>query len=203
MIFLSDLLAAKDFKSATDELAREFRKRHGLPALHQLGLVVASAEAAARELEGRGLGPFFMASGQPVIWRERGEERTFRGKMGLAYHHGRELELLEPGQGSDFYRQHLDAAGKIVVQHLGFLAPEVDEWAGKLEKQGVPVVVRGRLKSGPLCTDFVYLDTMRELGIIIEFISWKVFGRLITPSAGLAHSLGRLQKWTGKRSWSL
>lgn len=200
MAFLDELLANADFRAAVAELAREFRERHALPEVHQLGLVVPDAIAAAAELERRGIGPFFIAAGRPVLWQERGQDRVFQGRMGLAYHHGFELELLEPGTGSDFYRQSLNPQGRIVVQHLGFLVPDVDAAAAKT---GAPVWVRGRIKTGPMITEFVYLDTVAEAGLVIEFISWKLLGVRFTPVAGLIHALGRLQKWSGKRSFDL
>ncbi|MBU0702714.1 MAG: VOC family protein [Chloroflexi bacterium] len=200
MIFLEDLLTAPDFQSAVDGLAREFRAERRLPPVHQLGLVVPDAEAAAEELEKQGIGPFFIAAGAPVFWRERSEERSFQGKLGMAGHKGFELELLEPGMGSDFYRSCLDCNGKIVVQHLGFLVDDVDAWADGL---AVPVYVRGRIKTGPLVTEFVYMDTMEQLGIIIEFINWSLFGISIRPRGALYHALGRFEKLIGKRSLSV
>ncbi len=200
MIMLEDLLKAPDFKAAVDAVAAGFRSEHGLPHVHQLGLVVPDAEAAAAELEKQGIGPFFLAAGAPVLWRERGEEKSFQGKLGMAGHHGFELELLEPGMGSDFYRSCLDCNGKIVVQHLGFLVDDVDAWA---EKLAVPVYVRGRIKTGPLVTEFVYLDTMEKVGIIIEFINWSLFGISLKPRGALYHALGRFEKLIGKRSLSV
>lgn len=203
MILFHDLLEETDFEGAVDKLAHGFREMHELPGVHQLGLVVPDAEAAAKDLEGRGLGPFFIASGSPVLWRERGEERSFTGKLGLAYYRGFELELLEPGVGSDFYRRSLDPEGGIVVQHLGFLADDVDKEAGKLEERGIQTWVRGCIKTGPMNTDFAYMDTVEETGLVIEFISMKFMGRKITPSSRLIHTIGRLQRWSGKRSFTL
>ncbi len=199
MVLLGDLLNATDFSKAVDGLAREFRDKHKLPAIHQLGLTVPDVQDAARDLEAKGIGPFFIANGSPVFWRERGQERSIRGKMGLAHHQGFELELLEPTEGSEFYRQSLDPAGKIVVQHLGLLVQDVDEWADRLAAES-PVWIRGKLKIGPAAADFCYMDTVEEAGIVVEFISWRMFGRTFSPPAALYHAAGRLEKWSGKRS---
>ncbi len=200
MVLLADLLNAADFSKAVDGLACEFRDQHKLPAIHQLGLTVPDVENAARVLEAKGIGPFFIANGSPVFWRERGQEQSIRGKMGLANYRGFELELLEPTEGSDFYRQSLDPAGGIVVQHLGLLAPDVDEWADRLAAAGSPVWIRGKLKIGPATADFCYVDSVEEAGLIIEFISWRIFGSPFHPLAALYHGAGRLEKWSGKRS---
>jgi hypothetical protein len=194
MVLLEDLLSAEDFGAAVNGLACEFRNRHELPAIHQLGLVVSDVEEAAHALEDRGIGPFFMAGGSPVLWRERGEERSVRGKIGLTYHQGFELELLEPGDGSDFYRQSLDPEGKIVVQHLGFLVRDVDEWAEKLSASGTRVWIRGTIKAGPSKTEFAYMDTLDETGLIIEFISWGMFGWKFKSPAGILKAVWKLWK---------
>ncbi len=204
MVFLEDLLQSDDFVTAVNNLALPFRSRNGLGEIHQLGLVVADVEQAAAELETKGIGPFFIASGAPVFWREKAEERDVSGKLGLAYHEGFELELLEPTQGSDFYRNSLDDRGRIVVQHLGFLVSDVDQSADALVRAGTPLWVRGRLKALGSVTDFAYMEPAGEEGLIPEFISWKILGWWsINPPAGLFRLIGRIEKFTGKRSIAL
>lgn len=203
MVLLDDLLSAADFSWEAARLAADFRKQHGLPAIHQLGLVVPDVESSAKELESRGIGPFFIASGSPIQWVEKGKPRKFRGKMGLAYYGPYELELLEPGDGSDFYRGYLHSQGRPVVQHLGLWVKDVDRWAGLLERADHPTLVRGKLKSGPTTVDFAYMDTVEEAGLVIEFICWKFFGLKVRVPATVFHTLGRLEKRIGKRSLPL
>ena len=203
MVFFENLLSAEDFSAAVDGLAREFRNRHELPAVHQLGLVVSDVKEAAHTLEGRGIGPFFIVHGSAAWWRERGQDGNVRGNLGLAYYQGFELELLEPGEGSDFYRQSLDTEGRVVVQHLGMLVRDVDEWMEKLEAAGTPTWVRGRVKMGPVRAEFAYMDALDEVGFIIELIAWRTLGWITTPPTGAVKVLGRLQKWSGKRSMSV
>jgi len=202
MVLFDDLLTAEDFGAAVDGLAREFCNKHELPAVHQLGLVVSDVEEAARTLQDRDIGPFLIGSGSPVLWRERGEERSVRGRIGLAYHRGVELELLEPADGSDFYRQSLDPDGRIAVQHLGFLVRDVDEWAERLNAAGTPTWVRGTIKVGPSRTEFAYMDTLDETGLIIEFISWRMFGLKLRPPVGIFEAVWKLWKLkSGNRKW--
>ncbi len=202
MILLDDLLEAEDFCQAVENLAYDFRHALGLPKIHQLGLVVPDVEDAAARLEARGIGPFFISQGSPVFWRERGQEGEFQGKMGLACHQGVELELLEPGTGSEFYRQSLDPEGRSVAQHLGHVVDNVDEWAGRLEAAGIPLWIRGQLKLGPVSSDFAYMDSVDQAGVVVEFICWRLFGRSFRPPAAVFHTVGRLEKWSGKRSLS-
>lgn len=126
-----------------------------------------------------------------------------RGKLGLSHHHSVELELLEPGEGSDFYRRSLDPEGRIVVQHLGFLVDDVDTWAEKLTAAGSAVWVRGAITLGPANTQFAYMDTEETAGIVVEFISQRCFGLRWWPLGALFKAAARIEKWTGKRSISV
>ena len=62
-----DLLDSRALRTGVDELARPFRDRYGLPPVHQLGLVVPDVEVAAERLERQGIGPFWIANGDPVL----------------------------------------------------------------------------------------------------------------------------------------
>jgi len=203
MIFFEDLMNQPDFGKALDNLIPEYREKFSLPEIHQLGLVVADVEEAALHLEEQGVAPFFIATGSPVLWIEREKKRSFRGKLGLSHHHGVELELLEPGEGSDFYRRKLDPEGRIVVQHLGFLVDDVDSWAEKLIAAGSAVWVRGAIALGSANTQFAYMDTEVKSGIVIEFISQRCFGLSWWPLDAVFRVAARLEKWTGKRSISV
>ena len=199
MILLDELMNAKDFDIAVNGLAREFRDAHQLPAIEQLGVVVPDVVRASENLEAQGIGPFLITHISPVLWRERGEERRIRGKLALAYHQDYELELLEPAEGSDFYGRRTESEGRMLVQHLGMLVEDVDAYAERLNASGVETWVRGRLKIGPLLVDFAYMDTVEETGIIVEFISWRLYGRLFKMPAGIVKVAGQVQKWSGKR----
>ncbi len=199
MLF-NDILESGDLKKGVDEIAKDFRAKYNLSDVHQLGLVVPDVEAAAKELEEKGIGPFFIGAGRPEPWIERGGLKKFKGKLGIAYHEGFELELLGPGEGSDIYRHKLDPEGRIVVHHLGFLVKDVDEWRNRFEADGLKTWVYGRINIGPLKVGFAYMDTVEAAGTIIEFISYRLLGLNLAPAPGLIHLLGRLQKWTGKRS---
>lgn len=200
MIYFEDLMRQPDFYAALDSLIPEYRDKFSLPEIYQLGLVVEDVEEAALYLEERGVDPFFIASGSPALWLEKRERRSFKGKLGRSYYHGVELELLEPGEGSDIYKRSLDPEGRIVVQHLAFWVDDVDVWAKKLVDASIRVLIRGVNKLGPMETQFVYMDTEKTTGIIIEFISRKFFGLDWWPLDPVFKVVARYQKWTGKRS---
>ncbi len=199
MLFLDTLLQERDFAAAVDTLAADFRGKYHLGRISQLGLVVADVEAAAAKLEKAGIGPFLISAGSLARWDERGEPGRFRGKLGLARYRGVDLELLEPGEGSDFYRKFLDPHGHTVVQHLGFFVKDVDRKMEELNRDGHATWVRGRIKAGPCVFEFAYLDTIEAAGTIIELISFKTLGIRFKPVGFIYHLLGRLEKISGFR----
>lgn len=199
MVYFDDLLKDENIHDTVSGIARDFRKKFNFPEVRQLGVIVADVEKAAAQLEEKGIGPFFIASDTLKFWDERGEKRTFSGKLGMAIYKGYEIELLEPGVGSTFYKTCVDEKGRMVVQHLGFLVNDVDAYRSRLEKAGCQTWVRGQIKSFPIVTDFAYMDSVQQAGIILEFIDMRFLGIRITPPGVIYHSLGRLEKLTGIR----
>ncbi len=199
MIYLDTLLQADNFRRTVDELASDFREKYNLGPINQLGLVVPEVETAAGQLEKRGIGPFLILSGSLARWDEQGKPGHFRGKLGLARHQGVDLELLEPGEGSDFYRQDVDPEDRIVVQHLGFLVRDVDKQMKTMNDDGHPTRVRGKIKNGPLSVEFAYMDTVSTAGLIIELISFRLLGVGVKPFGPIYHFMGRLEKRCGIR----
>jgi Glyoxalase/Bleomycin resistance protein/Dioxygenase superfamily len=175
-----------------NNLAIEYRSRHGLPPISQLGIVVENVEESAKKLESQGIGPFLVLSGSTKLWKEQNIDRNYRGKMGLAYYQGIQLELLEPGEGSDFYSSSLSYAGEMSIQHLGFSVADIHVWIDKLVSSGINILIQGQLASGPLIDDFVYLDTVKETGLVVELFSWRLFGIPIKLTQSIIHGLGRI-----------
>jgi hypothetical protein len=202
MIYFDDLLKSDNIDYAVSRIAKEFREKNKFPDVRQLGVVVADVETAAAELEKQGIGPFFIASDTLKFWDERGENKTFSGKVGMAIYKGYEIELLEPGVGSAFYKSCVDSECRMVLQHLGFLVKDVDAYRQELEKRGCATWVRGQIKSFPIVTDFAYMDTVAQAGIILEFIDMRFLGFAVKVPGGIYHSLGRLEKLIGIRSLS-
>lgn len=199
MIYFDDLLKDNNIDYTVSRIAKDFREKHKFPEVRQLGVIVADVETAAEKLEEKGIGPFFIASDTLKFWNERGEKRTFSGKLGMAIYKGYEIELLEPGVGSTFYKICVDEKCRMVVQHLGFLVKDVDSCRTELEKAGCPTWVRGQIKSFPIVTDFAYMDSVEQAGIILEFIDMRFFGLPIKTPGAIYHNLGRLEKITGIR----
>ena len=153
----------------------------------------------ALRLESAGLGPFFIAEDDLSFWVERGESKFFHGKMGVATLGGYELELLEAGVGSNFYSQKFRPDGRIALHHVGFLDHRIEERTKELNDGGIETYVRGRIKLAALTIDFAYLDAIKETGLVVEFIDYRLFGRSTKPAAPLMDLAAKAMKLVGMR----
>ncbi|RME34612.1 MAG: hypothetical protein D6793_08360 [Thermoflexia bacterium] len=59
--------------------------------------------------------------------------------------------------------------------------------------------MRGRLGLSPLRTDFAYMDTVGEAGVVVEFIRWRMFGVRFVPPGSILRMVGGLGQRLGFR----
>ncbi len=195
---IDEMLCGGRVPSQDELLPADFRDRFGLDSVHQLGLSVPSVVETAGRLEEKGIGPFFIAEDDLALWIERGERKFFHGKLGMAYFGGYELELLEAGEGSTFYSQAFRPDGLIALHHVGLLDSRVDYRVRQLNEAGIETAVRGKIKMGPLKVNFAYMDARDEVGLIVEFIDYRIAGLSMKPSAGVMKGAARLMKRLGR-----
>jgi catechol 2,3-dioxygenase-like lactoylglutathione lyase family enzyme len=77
------------------------------------------------------------------------------------------LELLEPVGGPSAWKDGLDEHGES-FHHLGFAVKDVESSVDALGKLGYPVLHQGRYDSDD--GTYVYLDTEKELGLMVELL---------------------------------
>lgn len=203
-LLFDECLQAPDFDEYVENLVSfEFRRRYGLGKIHQLGLVVQDVEKAVPTLEKLGMGPFAIVENDCKFWFESSGRKSVRIKSAIGYYRSVEIEPLGPVDGSNIYKQSLDSQGRLVLHHVAFSVSNVDEWTSRFITEGFPLVMRGRVSIGPLNIDFSYMDTSEELGLLLEFCSYSIFGRTFKPPPATFHLMGRLEKLSGIRSISL
>ena len=204
MTLLREFMTAENFTAAVRKLAEPICRRFDLPDVYQLGLVVPDAVAADEAMVRDWLlDPAFMLDGESALWIENGKELHVGARLGFTYHQGYELELIEPRQGDDFHARDLNPEGEIFLQHFGLRVHDLDLQTARLTSQGVPLLVRGRIHSGPLTADFSYLDTRGEFEIITELICMRFLGIHTRIPPPLARYMGRRQIKSGERTLSL
>jgi methylmalonyl-CoA/ethylmalonyl-CoA epimerase len=150
-------------KEARDE---EIRNALGLSEPDQLCIVVRNLkETAAFYDKVLGIGPF-------VFPHIEYESVTYQGKasqgyweMAFARFGAFELELSSPVRSPSIYEDFLKEHGE-GLHHVGFDVKDMDAVLREAEKQGFPVLMSGRTKTG----GFAHLDTRRVGGTIFEII---------------------------------
>ena len=180
-------------------LARDFRAKHGLPMPDQVAFVGPSLGAAVDALAPHGIGPFALAKSKPVLWRERETDKSVQISMGLSVHDGLEIEVFGPAQGTDFYDQVVDPAGRLAVHHIAFRVPDAIGAASRMEAMGYRVWIRGRVETFPVRIDFMYVDAREETGLFVEFLSSTFLGAPSRPSGPVLRAVGTMQALVGWR----
>ena len=135
----------------------------------QLGIVVRDLEATVRRYEDDyGIGPWKFARidlGDANDYREYGEpvERSNRSAFATV---GQVMwELIEPLDEEGIYARFLAEKGE-GIHHVAVATPNFDETVARAERRdGVMLSCK---HSG---IDIAYLDTPRDLGVIIEIAS--------------------------------
>ena len=200
---LTDLPSrANQFHAHVQRMGEPLRSEFKLPPVHQLGVMVPNVQKAAQDLEQLGYGSFFVAAGAPKFWRENGKERSISGALAMGYRDNIEMELLEPGINTNWYRDSLDEGGTYAIQHLGYMVEDVDAAATPLTRAGFQLKVRGQLSTLGLKCNFAYVDTRAAGGYITEFISLTVAGIHVAP-AKVYRPLAGLQKLLRIKSFNL
>jgi methylmalonyl-CoA/ethylmalonyl-CoA epimerase len=100
------------------------------------------------------------------------KEPTFRGgpgtyEMRLALPDSDpQVELIQPLKGPSLYHEWLDEHGE-GLHHIGMRVPDLDEG---IRERGYPVLQSGRGYGLDGDGGFAYLDTEKDLGVILELI---------------------------------
>jgi methylmalonyl-CoA/ethylmalonyl-CoA epimerase len=136
----------------------------------QLGIVVRDLEATVRRYEDDyGIGPWRFDRidlGAANDYREYGEpvERSNRIAIAMV---GRVMgELIEPLDEESVFARFLAEKGE-GVHHIAVVARNFDETVANHAKGGNDLVLRGKFSG----VDVAYLDTDRDLEVILEIFS--------------------------------
>ena len=132
--------------------------------IDQVCLVVRDLEKTVDRLRDlMNLGPFqFKETDRPdaVV---HGKRTHVRARRAYTQAGPVELELIEPGEGENAFREFLDNHGE-GVHHFGILVTDLEQALARFEEKGIGVLQqweRGR-------TRLAYLDTEASLGVILE-----------------------------------
>ena len=195
-----DVLAAfGGIPDLTRLIPAAFLRRFELGEPSQYGIVCQNVRAGIGRLEAIGAGPFLYAEMRPPGWTERGERKSVLAQMALGYVDHQQIELLGPGQNTNFYAQKIPTDGSFALHHVGIAQLGMGRAKPALADAGYPVVVEIGMRIGPIYSvDVAYFDTRDELGFYLEILEFTAFGRhapltekLVSRIAGLQRLLRR------------
>jgi catechol 2,3-dioxygenase-like lactoylglutathione lyase family enzyme len=139
--------------------------------MHQVCVVVRDLQAAVERYWNLfGIGPWqfytFRAPEltDPVI---HGKPQPYSMRIALAYMGDVQWELIQPLSGPSIYQEFLDDHGE-GVHHVALGVDDYDDTIAAMRKQGVDVLMSGCWNG----TGFSYLDTEKNLGVIVELFKY-------------------------------
>ena len=135
----------------------------------QLGIVVCDLEATVRRyVDDFGIGPWRFAQinlGEANNYREHGQPAERSNRIAVATVGRVMWELIEPLDEEGIYARFLAEKGE-GIHHVAVATPNFDETVARAERENN--VILSCEFSG---VDIAYLDTQRDLGVILEIFS--------------------------------
>lgn len=187
-----DLLGCNDLGDIIDPA---FLSEFNLVSPGQYGMVCRDVGAQVAALEARGAGPFIHAHTPGPNWTEWGERKEVQTELALGYSNGQQIELLGPGEGTNFYLEKIPDDGSIALHHVCVFQHRIFDIEQRLNAAGYPTCLSGHIGVNKLYTTrFKYFDTRDELGIYLEVCEYEMLGRHSPPGEGLIGAIGSLQK---------
>ena len=136
----------------------------------QIGIVVRDLDATMRKyVDDYGIGPwqifeFYPSNAQDL--REHGQPVKRSWRLAVAMVGQVQWELIEPLDDESIYARFLAEKGG-GVHHIAVAAQSFDEMLAMEAKRGSDVVLSGEFEG----VRVAYLDTDRDLGVILEIFS--------------------------------
>lgn len=135
----------------------------------QLGIVVRDLEATVRRYEDDyGIGPWQFQQidlGEENDYREHGEPAERSNRVAFATVGGVMWELIEPLDGEGVWARFLAEKGE-GVHHVAVATPDFGGTVARAEREDGLML---RCEHGGV--DIAYLDTRRDLGVVLEVFS--------------------------------
>ncbi len=135
----------------------------------QVGIVVRDLEKTIKQLNSLwNVGPFrFLEIDLPDATLH-GKQTRLRAKLAFAQVGPVELELIQPGEGENTYREFLRDKGE-GVHHLKIPVSDINSEVARLKEKGVEVLQSGNNPD----VSFAYMDTEGIAGVILEVLQSK------------------------------
>jgi hypothetical protein len=133
--------------------------------IDQLGYVYKDIEKQAKLLETiYGLSKFAFLERHDSTCKYRGKECTFSTKLAISRIFNVQIELIQYIKGECVIKEFIDS-GREGLHHFGFFVEDLDSIVKEFTDKGYEILHQRQLGKQKIA----YLDTEKDLGIIIEF----------------------------------
>ncbi len=143
-----------------------------LSHIDQVCVVVRDLQAAMKRYwETMGIGPWKVrtSAAPPYVSWYRGRPHTYSARLAMAQAGSITLELVQPLEGESLYHDFLAERGE-GVHHFGVYVTDLDEAIAPYLEMGVEIIQRADGTGLKRDGRFVYLDTERVFGTVLEVI---------------------------------
>lgn len=193
----ADIIASLGGRDLAELIDPAFLLEHGLSPPAQYGMVCGDVAGEIRRLEALGATPFVHATMEAPGWTEQGRRKKVRVEMAMGYTGTEQIELLGPGQNTDFYRDAIPEDGALTLHHVCCMQNNLAWLKRRLPRAGHPLYLEGGINIGVISTHFAYFDTREPLGLWLEIAQYRVLGRHRPPTEAFITRLARLQRRLG------
>ncbi|HUI45817.1 MAG TPA: VOC family protein [Nitrospirota bacterium] len=167
--------------------------RTSLPNVNQIGILVPSIpEAVVYYAKLLNIGHWYRSNTVKHEATYRGKPISTDADIVLAFQGALEIELIQVNHKDEcVYSDMLKKSGG-GIHHLGFTVSGYDKKLDQMKRNGVEVLQSGAITTkGSAITRYVYLDTIKQCGIISELIVTTLKG-LRMPHGKLIMEIGCL-----------
>ena len=141
--------------------------------IFQLGYVYKDVEKQAKIMETNyGVSKFIVFDPVDVDVNYRGVDKVIKMRAAFGRIFDTEIELLQPVEGESIYTEFLDQ-GKEGFHHICYRVDDLQAVINEYKDKGVDVIQSGKV----ITVSYAYMDTEKDLGIIVEYTAEKKRGR--------------------------
>ena len=152
--------------------------RMKLPKVNQIGILVKDIpEAVVYYTKLLNIGNWYRSNTVENEAIYRGKPINIEGDIVIAFQGGMEIELIQvKSKEENVYSDMLAKSGG-GIHHLGITVSSYDKKMEEMKANGIEVLQSGVITTkGSAVSRYAYFDTIRQCGIISEFIATTLIG---------------------------
>jgi catechol 2,3-dioxygenase-like lactoylglutathione lyase family enzyme len=159
------------------------------PKLNQIGILVKDISEAVRYYSKLlGIGPWFRSKTvkHDLVFRDKPIRIDL--DIVIAFRGGMEYELIQVLGGDECIYSEILRKNGGGIHHMGAVVWDFDKRLANVKEAGIGVIQSGTITTkGAAVTNYAYLDTVAQCGIITELIETKLMGIHVPQNSLMMH----------------